>query len=83
MLVKDAMSILMKFQKKEFLEELQAGHICMKTLQWYIDEEKRSGVKFVSDDMEAKASATMYNLKMINKSDGSVLLESPKCQTAN
>ncbi|WP_186802549.1 hypothetical protein [Lacrimispora celerecrescens] len=39
MLVKDAVSILMKFQKKEYLQQLQAGHIYMKSLQWYIDEE--------------------------------------------
>lgn len=78
MLVKEAASILMKFQKKEYLQQLQAGHMYMKSLQWYIDEEKRSKVKFISDDMEAKARAAMYNLKMINKSNDSVFLEFPK-----
>ena len=54
--------LFFKFQSRDRLESLQQGHIYMKNLRYFIEQEKESGIKGQGDIHEAR----MFSLQDIN-----------------
>lgn len=68
-------SFFLKFIKPEYEEDFIQGRLYMNTLKYFIDEEKKSGIRGVGDALEASAVFSDVKLRFIEPNTDTVVME--------